>query len=187
MEMEFYSEITDRQGKPLVIRSLTTEEAPAVLFMMHRGMGETPFMALYPDEMRLTVEQEKAYIQRAHDNPNGVLLGAFSGGELVGICSVLPVSPKARHRHRASLGIMVLRAHWGRGIGTEMMRAAIDAMRATKIEQIELDVASTNEKAFALYQKFGFEAYGFLSRGMKYRDGSYADLHLMKLDLESGE
>lgn len=181
--MEFIKETTDRRGGRLVIRSLTAEDAKETIWVMHACMGETLNLARYPDEMRMTIQQEIEFIEKAQFNPDAVLLGAFADGEMAGMCSALPVAANERYAHRAGMGIMILKKHWGRGIGTALMAAQREAMMHTRVEQIELDVVSTNAAALALYERAGFVRYGLLERGMKYRDGSYADLVLMKLDL----
>lgn len=181
--MKYGTQTKLKSGEMLTLRSMEREDAPQALWIMHQCMGETLFMARYPDEVRMTVEQEAAFIERANEEKNGLMLGAFIGEEIIGLCNARPVAPNDRYCHRAEMGIMVAKKHWGKGADGAMMRALIDAMLKTDVEMIGLDVVSTNERAIALYQKFGFERYGLLERGMKYRDGSYGDLILMKLDL----
>ena len=182
--MEFYRETATKQGKPLIVRSLSAADAQQTLWVMHACMGETKYLARYADEVRMTVSQEVEFIEKAQFNPSAVLLGAFVDGEMAGMCSAVPVAPNERYRHRAGMGIMILRKHWGKGIGSALMAAQREAMAPTCVEQIELDVVSTNSAAIALYEKHGFVRYGLLERGMKYRDGSYADLLLMRLKLK---
>ena len=182
--MLYRKETTDKTGAPLVIRSLAAADAQQTLWVMHACMGETLYLSRYQDEMRMTVAQEIEFIEKAQMNPDAVLLGAFIGGEMAGICSALPTAPNERYRHRAGMGIMILKKYWGRGIGTALLAAQREAMKDTCVEQIELDVVSTNAAAIALYERAGFVRYGLLERGMKYRDGSYADLVLMRLELK---
>lgn len=182
--MEFYRETSTKQGEPLIVRSLTAADARETLWVMHACMGETMNLARYADEVRMTVAQEVEFVEKAQFNPNAVLLGAFVGGEMAGMCSAVPVGPNERYRHRAGMGVMILRKHWDKGIGSALMAAQREAMADTCVEQIELDVVSTNAAAIALYEKHGFVRYGLLERGMKYRDGSYADLLLMRLNLK---
>jgi len=44
---------------------------------------------------------------------------------------------------------------------------------------MELEVVSSNSKAVNLYNKFKFTKCGTIERGMKYKDGTYADLDIM--------
>ena len=115
--------------------------------------------------------------------PKALMLGAFIGGRLVGVGNFRPAHPGDRARHRAVMGISVLKSHWGMGVGTAIMHALIEAAKTTALEQLELDVVSENERAIRLYTRFGFMEYGRLPHMMKYRDGTYADAVLMMLDL----
>ena len=111
------------------------------------------------------------------------MLGGFAGGRLVGVGNFRPAHPGDRARHRAVMGISILKSHWGMGIGTAMMHAMIDAAKTTALEQLELNVVSTNDAAIRLYKRCGFVEYGRHPRMMKYRDGTYADTVLMMLEL----
>ena len=46
-------------------------------------------------------------------------------------------------------------------------------------EQIELGVFSDNEKAKALYKKYGFEVWGNTKNAFKLKDGTYRDEIMM--------
>lgn len=174
-----------RSGETAVIRSLRPQDAQAAIWLIHQVMGETPYMSSYPDEIHLTAAQEIERIECAAQDENGVMLGAFVNGALVSIGHVTPVSRKERMRHRASLGVSVVQAHWGKGVGPAMLQALLEAMRPTGIEQIELVVVAENRKAIALYRRFGFVEFGRHPHAFRYRDGSYADLLLMALDLRA--
>lgn len=172
-------------GEMLVLRSLTAQDAPAGLELTKKTSAETRNMSRYPDEVRMSEEQEAAFLQSVLENPRALVLGAFLSGQLIGMCSVLPIGPQERLRHRGGLGISVLRAYWHRGVATALMENCIRAAEEAGIEQIELDVVSTNARARAIYERLGFQIFGLNRRAMKYRDGTYADLILMRLDLIS--
>ncbi|MBN1680941.1 MAG: GNAT family N-acetyltransferase [Anaerolineae bacterium] len=84
-----------------------------------------------------------------------------------------------RRAHTAELGMMVHPDFQGQGVGTALMKAAINlAENWLNINRIELTVFTDNQPALALYEKYGFEIEGTLRDGA-FRDGSYADLYLM--------
>ena len=47
------------------------------------------------------------------------------------------------------------------------------------LRNAELEVVATNQRAIALYEKLGFQKYGFFPDNMKYQDESYADAYWM--------
>ena len=183
--MKLRCETALKNGEPLLLRSLGAQDAEETLGVIKRTAGETPYMMRYADEWTITVEKEKQTLADMERSPKALMMGAFIGGRLVGVGNFRPAHPGDRARHRAVMGISVLKSHWGMGIGTAMMQAMIEAAKTTALEQLELDVVSTNETAIRLYQKCGFVEYGRLPRMMKYRDGTYADAVLMMLDLRA--
>ncbi|HZG66198.1 MAG TPA: GNAT family N-acetyltransferase [Herpetosiphonaceae bacterium] len=105
-------------------------------------------------------------------------LVACVDGEIVGSLGLGTVD-RPRRRHVADLG-MAVRDDWhGKGVGTALMRAAIDlADNWLNVERIELTVYTDNVPAIALYQRFGFEIEG-THRRYAFREGGYVDAHTM--------
>jgi len=84
-----------------------------------------------------------------------------------------------RKRHVAGLGITVDPAYHGRGVGTALMEACLEtALRWWSPLRIELEVYPDNERALALYRKFGFEVEGSKT-GVAIRQGKYVDTLVM--------
>lgn len=84
-----------------------------------------------------------------------------------------------RNKHRVSMGIALQQKYSGNGIGTKMVETLLSVAKEKGIEQMELEVVTTNERAIGLYKKMGFEIFGTLPDNMKYKDGTYADVHWM--------
>ncbi len=79
------------------------------------------------------------------------------------------------------IGIGVDAAYSGQGVGSKMMAFVIDyAFNWLAAVRIELEVFTDNEKAIALYTKFGFEKEGVL-RKASLRNGQYCDVMAMSI------
>jgi putative acetyltransferase len=99
-------------------------------------------------------------------------------GRAVGIIS-LHQSDTPRMAHKASMGMMVHPAYWGKGIGSQLMAAIIDlADNWLNVQRLELEVNADNPAGVQLYQKFGFEIEG-TKRWHAFGDGRLADSHFM--------
>ncbi|MBQ8618273.1 MAG: GNAT family N-acetyltransferase [Clostridia bacterium] len=181
--MKYKGKAQLKNGETLTLRSLCAQDAAEMIRVCKKAAGETDYMMRYEDEWIITEADQREVLAKAEHAPRALMLGAFVQGRLVGVASLRPVHPGDRARHRAGLGISILKSHWGLGIGTAMMRALIAAAKETTLEQLELDVVSTNETAIRLYERCGFAEYGRHPRMMKHRDGAYADTILMMLDL----
>jgi len=84
------------------------------------------------------------------------------------------------YRHAGALGIGLLPAYRGRGVGARLALAAIDAARLNGVERIELEVWASNVDAIALYHQLGFVEEG-IRRRARLLDGQYDDMVEMAL------
>ncbi|GGM13897.1 GNAT family N-acetyltransferase [Pseudomonas asuensis] len=86
---------------------------------------------------------------------------------------------KGRRIHVAELVIAVGDEHAGKGVGTQLMAALIDAAdNWMNLKRIELTVYTDNAPAIALYEKFGFVHEG-THVAYAFRDGAYVDVYCM--------
>ena len=84
-----------------------------------------------------------------------------------------------RRAHAMSLGIVVAADWHGKGVSTALMQAIVDLADGwLPVTRLELTVYTDNERAIALYKRFGFEIEG-THRGYALRDGRYADTYSM--------
>jgi RimJ/RimL family protein N-acetyltransferase len=104
---------------------------------------------------------------------------AVADGQVVGWADVLPGTGQAR-AHVGTLGIGLIPAARHRGIGAQLMRAAIDGAWARGLTRIELSVRADNANAKALYERLGFELEGVRRRSVRV-DGDYHDSLAMAL------
>ncbi|HEX7052326.1 MAG TPA: GNAT family N-acetyltransferase [Burkholderiales bacterium] len=102
---------------------------------------------------------------------------ALADGAPVGWCDVVE-KPRGALRHSGVLGMGVLAAHRGRGLGGALLRRTLDDAREKGFTRVELTVRVDNERARKLYEKHGFQVEGLCRRHMRVR-GAYYDSHLM--------
>jgi RimJ/RimL family protein N-acetyltransferase len=105
-------------------------------------------------------------------------LFAESDGRLIGNVSVQADSGVAE------IGMMV-DADWrSRGVGTLLLESAIGWARDHDCYKVALQVWPHNERAIALYTRFGFEEEGRLRRHYRRRNGELWDAVVMGLVLD---
>ena len=118
-----------------------------------------------------TMASARQYLEKL--GPDDLLLGAWIGDRLVGTAGLH--RREGRRRHAAVLGLGVADDLNGRGVGTALMAALLDAAdKWLDLRRIELSVFADNERAIRLYERFGFEREGIM-RAYAFRDGRYAD------------
>jgi len=84
---------------------------------------------------------------------------AVADGEVIGWCDLRPKAA-ATLRHSAVLGMGVVTACRGQGIGSRMLASTLELAGARGIRRAELSVRSDNAPAIALYRRFGFVEEG---------------------------
>ena len=120
---------------------------------------------------------ERRYLRAIRRYPNAAVFVAEDGGEIVGRLSIARDQHPAS-RHVADLGLMVALSHRRRGIGTQLLDAAVQWAQESGVRKLELHVFPWNTGAIALYERFGFVKEGF--RTSHYRRGDeYVDAVLM--------
>ena len=101
----------------------------------------------------------------------------------MGSCSI-STSHRIKLRHRAGIGISVLRDFWGQGIGTALLETVIEAARRNpNLLQIELEFIEGNHRARRLYEKMGFRIVGLHPNAIQLKDGTLLHEYLMALPL----
>ncbi|MFT4924186.1 MAG: putative acetyltransferase [Phenylobacterium sp.] len=109
---------------------------------------------------------------------NQTSLVAEIDGDIVGQLSLF-VEKSPRRKHVANIGMAISDQHQGKGIGSQMLAAAVDmADNWLAIRRIELEVYADNAAGVALYKKHGFEIEG-TAKCYAFRDGQYVDAYLM--------
>jgi L-phenylalanine/L-methionine N-acetyltransferase len=124
-----------------------------------------------------TVERTRKFLA---EPPEGSYeLVAVAKGEVIGELGLRTHPDSPRRHHVGEIG-MAVRDDWqGKGIGTSLMKAALDlADNWLNLERIELNVYTDNAAGRALYEKFGFEIEG-THRRYAFREGQYVDAYSM--------
>ena len=84
---------------------------------------------------------------------------AVADDEVIGWCDLRPKAAVTL-RHGAVLGMGIVAAYRGHGIGSRMLAVTLELAWAAGIRRAELHVRSDNAPAIALYRRFGFVEEG---------------------------
>lgn len=126
-----------------------------------------------------SVEAWRKRLEQQIEQQDGLHLLAIDNGEVIASGGIHSVVSRMRRRHVAGLGICVALERQKQGVGSELMRRLLDwSDNWAGYLRIELDVYTDNERAIALYRRFGFEMEGTY-RAHALRNGVYVDTHAM--------
>jgi putative acetyltransferase len=134
----------------------------------------------YSGTLQLPMPSRELWRKRLAEPAEGhYVFAACVGEEIVGNAGLHPVAPTPRRAHALMLGLAVPSAWQGKGVGKALMGTLVDfADRWLPVTRLELTVFTDNERAIALYRRFGFEVEG-THRDYALRDGRYADVLAM--------
>jgi len=106
---------------------------------------------------------------------------AIADDAVVGWCDLRPKAAPTL-RHTAVLGMGIVAAYRGRGIGGRMLAATLELALARGIRRSELTVRADNAAAIALYQRFDFIQEGTCRSYMRVDGRDYDALLMARLD-----
>ena len=159
----------------LRIRSYTKADRDFVLALW--GDEENGYYMIDPTRAHQD-ERYLAAVDEMADERSGYSLVAElrENGLPVGTCCAFPEGDNY------DIGYCIHKAHWREGLGTEMVSALIDWIRARGGRSVTGEVADENAASVALVRKLGF-APDRKTRYKKWGEERYFDAHYYKLEL----
>ena len=139
----------------------------------HEALSKVAKERIYIEMIEAPPFEKVASFQRDLISKNGPVYYAIVDDQVVGWCDVYP-EENPRQSHRGGLGMALLPAYRGKGIGSMLLEKIIEHAKSFGLEKIELQVYTANVSAIALYKKFGFEQEGLIKKYRKL-DGQYFD------------
>jgi ribosomal protein S18 acetylase RimI-like enzyme len=161
----------------MTIRRLAASDAESYQVLRLQALRESPnsFSSSYEEE-RETPPAAMAKFLTDH-----VVLGAFAGGDLVGIIGVGRESMR-NTRHKGFIRAMyVAPAQRGRGIAKRLMSEALAILQSLDgVRQVTLAVTAGNSAALALYESMGFVLFGREPDALLIDGVFYEDIHMVR-------
>ncbi len=169
-----------KDGSEAVIRCPEEKDIPSVLDYLYKTAVETDFLLRSKEDVKkYTYEGEKELFERWRNSDKECGLVCVKGEEVIGICNI-SFGKNVKTRHRANIGIAILKDYWGLGIGSKMFEIMLKVAKDDgQILQCELDFIEGNVRARALYEKFGFKICGVHPNAIKSSDGKLLNEYLM--------
>ena len=176
---------TLKDGREAVIRSPQVEDWKELIAYLTQAASETDFLLTTPEECsKYSEKYEKAFIEATNNSDNAVMLMCLIDHKIVGT-SRIEWKTHIKTKHRARIGIAILKDYWGLGIGSTFFKEMIRiALENKDLLQLELEFVDGNERAKALYEKFGFKIFGFIPNSIRAKDGSLRKEYMMIKELD---
>ena len=169
-----------KDGRKAAIRSPKVEDWKNLIDYLFKATSETDFLLATPEECsKYTEELEKTFIENANNSPAAYMLVCEVDSHIVGTARI-DFYTHTKTKHRARVAVAILRDYWSQGIGSAFFKEMISLAEANKdTTQLELEFVEGNERAKALYEKFGFEIFGFIPNSIRRKDGTLVKEYMM--------
>ena len=172
-----------KNAKEVKIRSAEISDAENLLKTIKTYIIDSEFIPKLYVEIKLTIQQEEDWINSFIQKENSLLLVAEYENEIIGNIDITG-SSRIIMQHTAVVGMGMLKEWRNSGLGTELMKHAIDwAKENPVLELLWLQVYCENELGLGLYKKMNFVENGIIKKYFKF-NGKYYDNLTMSLSLK---
>lgn len=170
-----------KDGTEAVLKTPEIKDAKTLLNNVKVTAIETDFFSRSIEDWDgFSVEDEEKWINNVRESKNALVITCFINGEAVGNCDITFKS-SAKTLHRATVGIAIQKKYWNIGIGSAMFVELIKATKEHEVTEIvDLELIEGNNRAKALYEKFGFKSVSVKPNFFKMKDGTYQNLVYMQ-------
>jgi RimJ/RimL family protein N-acetyltransferase len=152
-----------------VVRAARPDDARAMAEIFAAVAEERDGIATEPP---VDIDERAARFAR---NADGSIV-ADTGGQIIGMINV-----QASRHGFGEVGMLVVRDWRGRGVGSALVRAAVDWARDDGLHKLCLEVFPHNTAAIALYRRCGFAEEGRRVRQYRRASGEFWDAIMMGL------
>ena len=157
----------------LFISEAEIEDASMIIDYLNQVGGESDNLTYGLNECYLNEFEEMEVIQDFIDG--------FVDDELVSLLSIQG-EQKERLKHIGHFAITVKKEYWNMGIASMMMEEALEMIKETPLNILDLEVNEDNLSAINLYKKFNFQEIGRYPRmfnvNQKYYDALLMNLYI---------
>ncbi|WP_139488855.1 GNAT family N-acetyltransferase [Brevibacillus dissolubilis] len=172
-----------KDGRTCLIRPAVPADGAEYLRYLHMISGESDYLSFGVGELTDTPEDVRDSIAAMSTVRNHLSLMALVDGQIVANLTFRG-GHRPRTAHVGEFGVSVLKEYWGHRIGPILMEQMIEWAKASGlIRKINLRVRPDNVRGIAIYERFGFQREGVLTRDMVI-DGVFYDAVLMGLFID---
>ena len=163
-----------RDGSRCVVRSPAASDAAGRLAFFRKVNAQTDWLARAAQDSPADEALAAQVLEEQLDDDACLELAAFGAGGMLACASIGPVDRTSpRRRHRARVGVAVLKECWGLGLGGALVARLLAEAPAMGYTQVELETLRDNDRALRLYRRLGFREVGALPEAVRGHEGVY--------------
>ena len=153
--MEEVKKISASNGEEVTLRPALPEDAGGIVISLRSTALERSYVLM--EQYGKDTEAESEYISRI-DRNNNLLLVATSRGGVIGTLAAFQANGGQRPEtaHVLFIGLHLLEAYRGLGIGSQMLEYAMEWAIEHKFKKLEASIFTTNKRSLHVFTKAGF-------------------------------
>ena len=162
------------------IRILTEHDVEEFRRLRLEALAREPyaFGRAFEDEQAQPIENIRPRLRPVQ--AGSFLVGAFEGGQMVGLAGFVRPDGRKEHHKGYIWGVYVTTGARGKGVAKAMLTTIMDRVRGYPgLEQVSLSVSVPQEAARRLYGALGFEVYGYEKRALKVGETYVDEEHMV--------
>lgn len=150
-----------KNGSKVLFRNIENKDAEKLLTFRRLIAAESTHTMQYTGQEYATPEETSKRLQAQLEDKNNLNIGVFDDENLVGHLNFrIPWGDHPWVTHLAQFGMMILKSHWGFGIGRKMLQIQEDHAKSIGVSRIEAMVRIANERGIKLYERSGYKIEG---------------------------
>ena len=157
--MEELRKFAATNGEEVSLRPAVPEDAAAIIRTIKSASLERSYVLM--EQYGKDAVSEEEYI-RMIDCERCLLLVATVRGEVVGNLAALQADGgnSPRTAHILNIGLHLVDAYRGLGIGSQMLQYAIEWAEAHQFKKLEASIFTTNKRSLHVFSRAGFREEG---------------------------
>jgi len=173
--------VTLKDGRSVLIRNSQRGDGAQLYDYLSALGASTEFILTFPGDMQ-TLEWFEQRIERIEQGEFYSLVGIDPESQTIVANASYRIGTRFKLAHTAELGMGVLPAWQGVGLGTKILDRSIADMRNhPEVLRLDLTVMKGNDRALAMYERAGFVIEGCKRRAVRQPDGTFGDEIVMGL------
>lgn len=165
-----------KNQKIVLIRQAKIADAENLLNCIKTYVPQSKYIPKLGQEIQLTIEQEKDWMNSFLTNNNSLLLVAEYENQIIGNIDLMGNRRKVME-HTAVIGMGMLKEWKNYGLGTALLKETIEWAKQNPIlELIWLQIYAENKLGLNLYRKLGFKENGIIENFFKQEDEYFDNL-----------
>jgi phosphinothricin acetyltransferase len=158
----------------MIVREAKESDLPSIVEIYNAAV---PTRKATADLIPISVESRREWFKK-HDPEQYPIWVAAIGGEAIGWLGLQMFYGRAAYRKTAEVSLYIAPEFQGRGIGKLLVEYALDRCPGLDISTLVCVIFAHNEPSIRLFEKFGFQRWGYLP-GIAELDDFEADVVIL--------